>query len=125
MIDYYTLYDSKVKGIKQGSSPNEYAGFCPFHEDRKKRSFSFNSKTGVFHCFAGCESGNAYQFAERIGTDPKPYGTYPQAKTKPIIISKSQKNGDVGQIKHSVLSKSDKTKAFSNHKYLLENFGKE
>ena len=122
MIDYYTLYDSKVKGIKPGSSPNQYAGFCPFHEDRKKRSFSFNSETGLFHCFAGCESGNAYQFAERIGTDPKPYGTYPQTETEPIIISKIQKNGDVGQTKHSVLNKSDKTKAFSNHKYLLENF---
>jgi len=44
----------------------ELIGLCPFHNDRSP-SFSGNSETGLWRCFAGCGSGNWRQFLERIG----------------------------------------------------------
>ena len=66
--DYETLYRAYIKGVKQvGNDPNQFTGFCPFHNDKKNRSFSFNGTTGLSNCFAGCFKGNAYQFAEKVG----------------------------------------------------------
>ena len=62
--DYETLYRQYIKGVKQvGNDPNQFQGFCPFHNDKKNRSFSFNTANGLCHCFTGCFKGNAYQFA--------------------------------------------------------------
>ena len=62
--DYETLYRQYIKGMKQSIGvPNQYVGFCPFHNDKKNRSFSFNTANGLCHCFTGCFKGNAYQFA--------------------------------------------------------------
>ena len=66
--DYKTLYRTYIKGVKQvGNDPNQFQGFCLFHNDRKNRSFSFNGTTGLSNCFSGCFKGNAYQFAEKVG----------------------------------------------------------
>ena len=66
--DYETLYRTYIKGVKQvGNDPNQFTGFCPFHDDKKNRSFSFNGTTGLSNCFAGCFQGNAYQFAIKVG----------------------------------------------------------
>jgi len=56
----------------------QFKGYCPFHEhpSTSKPSFSFNIETGLWHCFsesADCGSGNAVQFAQKIGIDPSPY----------------------------------------------------
>jgi len=70
--DYYQLYSRHVKDLKpSGSSKTQYIGLCPFHDDHKP-SFSVEMTTGLYKCFAGCFSGNAYQFSERVG-EPNPH----------------------------------------------------
>jgi len=73
--DYETLYRQYIKGVKQvGNDPNQFQGFCPFHNDQKNRSFSFNGRSGLSYCFRGCFQGNAYQFAEKVGyPNPKQF----------------------------------------------------
>ena len=66
--DYEKLYRQYIKGVKQSSSnSDQFVGFCPFHDDKKNRSFSFNQRHGLSNCFKGCFKGNAYQFAEKVG----------------------------------------------------------
>lgn len=48
---------------------DEIIGRCPFHDDRTP-SFSGNSKSGLWKCFANCGSGNWYQFLARLGQTP-------------------------------------------------------
>ena len=70
--DYETLYRQYIKGVKQSASdPDQFVGFCSFHDDKKNRSFSFNGTTGLSNCFSGCFQGNAYQFAEAM-SHPNP-----------------------------------------------------
>ena len=65
--DYETLYRLNIKGVKQsGSDPDQFIGFCPFHDDQKNRSFSFNRGNGLSNCFKGCFSGNAHQFSLKV-----------------------------------------------------------
>jgi DNA primase len=53
-----------VKGQKTGT--NDWVnGFCPFHEDVKTRSFSFNARTLAWKCFAGCGQGDVFSFVMR------------------------------------------------------------
>lgn len=42
---------------------------CPFHDDRTP-SFSADSESGLWKCFAGCGHGNFFQFLSRIASDP-------------------------------------------------------
>ncbi len=72
-MNYKELFETYVKGLKERSN-GQVVGYCPFHSDRK-RSWSGNSDTGLWICHAGCGKGNAYQFAKRIGTDPRPFIT--------------------------------------------------
>lgn len=67
MSKYENLFVENIMGIKK-SNNDELSGYCPFHKDRN-RSFSWNINTGLWICHAGCGSGNAYQFAERLGVD--------------------------------------------------------
>ena len=47
-------------------SGEQLSGICPFHDD-KNPSFSANIKNGMWKCH-GCDaSGNAEQFAEKVG----------------------------------------------------------
>ena len=72
MNDYLTLYQNHIDKIKPAGSNDQYIGSCLKHED-KNPSFTFNTESGLFHCFS-CEfSGNAYQFAQSVGINPKPY----------------------------------------------------
>jgi len=104
---FYRLFETYVKGIKPGNG-NQYTGFCPFHPDRKKRSFSFNDENGLWNCFAVCGNGNAYQFAQRFNhPNSEQYLTNGYSKmnnaqipnipktttTNPSI----KKDGDIGQ----------------------------
>ena len=72
-MNYLELFESNVKGLKK-SAKGQVIGHCPFHDDRN-RSWSGNIETGLSICHAGCGSWNAYQFAEKLGIDPKPYIT--------------------------------------------------
>lgn len=67
MSKYENLFVENIKGIKK-SNNDELSGYCPFHNDKTK-SWSGNINTGLWICHAGCGSGNAYQFAERLGVD--------------------------------------------------------
>ena len=68
MSDYSRIFNNleKIKHLK-GS---EHHALCPFH-DEKHASFSFNTETGLWRCFACGEKGNAYGFLLRQGTDKK------------------------------------------------------
>ena len=114
--DYETLYRQYIKGMKQSIGvPNQYVGFCPFHNDKKNRSFSFNTANGLSHCFTSCFKGNAYQFAvemnhsnpsewinENIKQPPNHQSVMKPAKTNLFDKAKEyQKNLSVDWIKES------------------------
>lgn len=105
------LFESNVRGIKN-SRNDQVVGKCPFHND-KKRSWSGNTKTGLWKCHAGCGSGNAYQFAERLGIAPKPY-----------IQSKTELNKSIvtTPVLNNIETKSLRKKAMVYMNYLLEHW---
>jgi len=72
-MDYLGLFEANVRGLKERAN-GQVIGHCPFHDDRN-RSWSGNIKNGLWTCHAGCGSGNAYQFARRLGINPRPYIT--------------------------------------------------
>lgn len=112
-MKYLELFESNVKGLKKGSN-SEVVGLCPFHNDRN-RSWSGNIETGLWFCYAGCGGGNAYQFAERMGIDPKPYITTNKiSNTKHYQLPKS---------KNKPITKVDlMEEAYKYHKYLIEHW---
>lgn len=59
--DIVSLIEHNGTPLKK-SHGNEYAGCCPFH-DEKKPSFSVNSQKGTYHCFSCGAKGNAFTFA--------------------------------------------------------------
>ena len=69
--DFNRLYSEHIRDLKPAhGSSQQYMGKCPFHDDGKP-SFAVQMDTGLCHCFAGCFSGNGYQFAQKVG-DPNP-----------------------------------------------------
>jgi putative DNA primase/helicase len=61
----------------------QMSGLCPFHSDRAP-SFSANSESGLWQCFAGCGSGNYEQFLEKLrgeGLGTSPTGVYEAVKS--------------------------------------------
>ena len=63
-------FERKVAGIVWGRN-GQHKGLCPFHQDDKTKSFSFNDN-GLWKCFGCDRSGNAKQFAQATGIDYKP-----------------------------------------------------
>ncbi len=123
MNDYLTLYQNHIDKIKPAGSNDQYIGSCLKHED-KNPSFTFNTESGLFHCFS-CEfSGNAYQFAQSVGINPKPYrnGTFPLTESHPNQVSKNKRKVVKSGIREMFLNELDKKQAFSYYKQLLENF---
>lgn len=110
-MNYLELFESNVKGLKK-SANGQVIGYCPFHDDRNI-SWSGNIGNGLWKCHAGCGGGNAYQFAEKLGIDPRPY----------IItnnISK-KKSKQLQKAKDKPISIADLTEKANNyHKYLIE-----
>ena len=83
---YYDLFARYVRNIKR-TTGNNYIGCCPFHND-KHPSFSFNAETGLFHCFACGASGNAYEFAKRVGEElPK---SKSKAKSRKAVVKQKK-----------------------------------
>lgn len=64
-LDFFQRHIQRLKMSANGQAE----GICPFHEDRNP-SFSCDVEKGLWTCHGGCGSGNAYQFAERLGVDP-------------------------------------------------------
>lgn len=111
-MNYKELFETYVKGLKERSN-GQVVGYCPFHNDRK-RSWSGNIETGLWFCHAGCESGNAYQFAKRIGIDPRPFITNNRSH---------RKNNQLQKSKEKSIAKVDLTdEAYKYHKYLIEHY---
>jgi 5S rRNA maturation endonuclease (ribonuclease M5) len=120
MNDYLTLYQNHIDKIKPAGSNDQYIGSCLKHED-KNPSFTFNTESGLFHCFS-CEfSGNAYQFAQSVGINPKPYrnGIFQNHLNQ---VSKRKRNDGTGEIRDTFLNESDKKQAYSYYKNLTGNF---
>lgn len=64
-LAYADLFSRHVKGMKAQANW-QLMGLCPFHEDRNP-SLSINPESGLWRCFGCGESGNAKQFAEKVG----------------------------------------------------------
>jgi len=62
-VDFETFYRSKVR-IKSRSG-DEIHGLCPFHDD-KESSWSGNTSTGLFNCFACSATGTIFQFIQKL-----------------------------------------------------------
>lgn len=58
-----------IPGLRKGAGVN-YTGFCPLHGEKPGKStpsFSFNSATGQWFCFAGCGGGTFATFLRMLG----------------------------------------------------------
>lgn len=62
-IDYLKFYSEYCDEIKQVDE-NQYVSLCPMHTDTQP-SFGFNTKTGLWNCYAGCGSGNIFTFLQQ------------------------------------------------------------
>lgn len=82
-MKYYGYFAQHLTKIKHRSG-NEYMALCPFHPD-KNPSFSFNTETGLWHCFACGEKGNIKQFLEKFGEEIDMRERNPEKKQKEII----------------------------------------
>ena len=109
LIDYKKFYSKYITSLEE-SDDNQYLGFCSFHDDQKQRSFSFNSKTGQWICFAGCGQGNIFDFVEKL---------------KGITDSKLKLKWLEHELKLKLnFSKVINKQVYLNfHKILLDNFG--
>ncbi len=122
IIDYYTLFAGSVKSLKIAAN-NQATGLCPLHQD-KHISLSVNLDTGLWKCFAGCGEGNAYQFAERIGVDTKPYRNNNNQSFLPKV-NKNLTNCQTGDLRKNGPPKLDSdtiSRALWYHEVLLSNF---
>ena len=72
------IFEQCLTGIQWGRS-GEHKALCPFHNDNKTKSFSFNDD-GLWNCFGCDKSGNIKQFAMAMGIDYK--GKLPKRYTK-------------------------------------------
>ena len=64
-MDYRSIFESDFGIQKIKYRGNQGTGLCPFHDDHNP-SLSWQLDTGLWTCFAGCGSGNTYQFAVRL-----------------------------------------------------------
>lgn len=67
-MTYTELFAKAIKNLKMAKSGTEVVGLCPFHDDTSP-SWSGNRESGLYHCFACGEAGNAKQFAKKLGLD--------------------------------------------------------
>ena len=89
-------------------SGDELIGLCPFHKDTKP-SFNANIETGLWLCRSCQEKGNAYQFAQKINIDPRPY-----------ITESTPSNGHIKQQTTPQISDTQKYKKY--HKFFIEHW---
>jgi putative DNA primase/helicase len=59
-LSHLDIY-GEIKGQQNGSG-DWVKGFCPFHNDKKTRSFAFNKQNKSWACFGNCGKGSAFDF---------------------------------------------------------------
>lgn len=66
------FYRQHVSDLVNSSTGNSAQGYCPFHGDKNKKSFSVSLLTGQYNCFSGkCgKTGNALVFARELSINP-------------------------------------------------------
>ena len=60
-------FETHLTGIQFGYN-GQHKALCPFHDDNKTKSFSFNDE-GLWKCFGCDKGGNIKQFAMELGID--------------------------------------------------------
>ncbi|MBC8403521.1 MAG: toprim domain-containing protein [Candidatus Marinimicrobia bacterium] len=122
IIDYQTLFAGSVKSLKVASN-NQATGLCPFHDDRHI-SFSVNLETGLWNCFASCGGGSAYDFAQRIGVDPKPYRNNNNQSFSPKVSKTPtiRQNSNIRKNGPQKLDSKTLSQCCQFHEILLSNF---
>ena len=60
-------FETHLTGIRLGRD-GQHKALCPFHDDNKTKSFSFNDE-GLWKCFGCDKGGNIKQFAMELGID--------------------------------------------------------
>ncbi len=103
---FLNLFEHNVD--KPRLSGDELAGLCPFHHDTKP-SFNANIETGLWLCRSCNKKGNAYQFAQKLNIDPRPY-----------ITESIPTNGHIKEETTPRISDAQKYKKY--HKYFIENW---
>ena len=67
LADYTEFFRRHLSGIVP-QQDGQWKALCRFHDD-KNPSFHINPETGLWRCYACNTSGNAKQFAERLGLE--------------------------------------------------------
>ena len=62
--DIYEVVSDHVVLKKQGK---DFVGLCPFHDDKRKPSFSVSPSKQFYYCFSCGAGGNAIKFLMEIG----------------------------------------------------------
>jgi hypothetical protein len=112
-LNFEELYKTTLERLK--GKGNQKTSLCPFHKDKNK-SFTVNIKTGLWHCFAGCGSGNAKQFAKRMGIETMQNKNRHGMKATSRNPKKESENKKLKELKQI-----EKTRVNIFHKYLIEN----
>ena len=76
-------FEKSLTGIKYGRN-GQHKALCPFHDDNKTKSFSFNDE-GLWKCFGCDKGGNIKQFAMELGIDWNGTASGYTKKPKPKI----------------------------------------
>jgi len=62
--DLVALVQSRGIALKKHGS-KDWAGLCPFHQDKETPNFIVSPQKGLFHCMACGRAGNPIQFVEQ------------------------------------------------------------
>ena len=74
-------FETHLTGIRLGRD-GQHKALCPFHDDNKTKSFSFNDD-GLWKCFGCDKGGNIKQFAIELGIEYNGMANgYPKQKPK-------------------------------------------
>ena len=77
-------FEKSLTGIQYGRN-GQHKALCPFHDDNKTKSFSFNDE-GLWKCF-GCDKGGSIkQFTMELGIEYNGTASgFPKQKPKPKV----------------------------------------
>ena len=78
------IFEQCLTGIQWGRN-GQHKALCPFHDDNKTKSFSFNDE-GLWKCFGCDKGGNIKQFAMELGIEYNGTASgFPKQKPKPKV----------------------------------------
>ena len=80
-------FEKALTGIQYGRN-GQHKALCPFHDDNKTKSFSFNDE-GLWKCFGCDKGGNIKQFAMELGIDWNGTASGYTKKPKPKVEAES------------------------------------